>query len=539
MKFEMQSKRELISIFEQEDIDKEIRIYLSNSYDELKEKGLPYIYNLEHLAELSDVSHRRLEFYIFNKPKAYCSYLVKKKKGGYRKIDAPCKDLKKVQRWILDYILYSVSLPENVHGFVPERSIFSNAEQHTNQDLVVGIDIKDFFPTITKKRVFGLFKSLGYTSMISSYLSEICTFESVLPQGSPSSPMIANLICRNLDNKLSKFCDKKGYIYTRYADDITISGENTIPKYIHIIFSIIHQEGFDVNADKTRVLSRGSRQKVTGLVVNDKVSIPKKERKRLEAIVHNIQKNGPLAENKEKDPFFKQKLTGKIEHVGNAHPDFANELLDTLGGVDWEDHDIILKDFEEDERRIRDVKKSSYAKKISYNELGFFQEIKNTPSKELLNIKQKVCDLNEKCSEHSKEGCENCLYDPKVKHKKCLKHIFGHFIKNTSGPHHGHEIYDSGGFTEYEDYMLLVAFIIKSRLKSTAEKNSLITEYLDLTGREEIDVYSIASSDTLDNKSTIRIKRITKFLKDEKYYCLVLLRDICDIYYTFISDIDY
>ncbi|MFW6130545.1 MAG: retron St85 family RNA-directed DNA polymerase [Atribacterota bacterium] len=530
------NETELRTFLDKRDID--IRREYLSAINELKENNLPYIHDIKHLSDIADVSNKQLRLFMWDKDKAYCRFTVKKKTDGYRKIDAPCKKLKKVQRWILDNVLYKPELPENVHGFVPGKSIFTNAEPHVNQDLVLGVDIKKFFPSINKNRVFGLFNSLGYTRKMSSDLAEVCTFKSSLPQGSPCSPMIANLISRKLDKRLSTFCEEKDYVYTRYADDITISGDKDIPKYVHLIYDIIEDEGFEVNKEKTRILGRGSQQKVTGLIVNDKVSVGKKERKRLEAIVHNITQNGPLAENKEKDPHFKEKLIGKIEHASNAHPDFADKLLDKLDEVDWKKHDEILKEFKEDQKIKKNIKKSSYQNFILYNDLEFFEDIDEAPPSEIEILVEEVDDLKEKCTEHSKENCKNCLLIPKEKHKNCLKHILGRFIGETGGTHHGHEVYDIGGMTNLEELYVFVVFILKSKLDRN-EKDRLLRQFFDLTEEKSVDVLSIVSSDNLDNDIENRIKRLIKVLDEEKYYCLIQRRELCDIWYNFKEKIDY
>lgn len=332
--------------------DDELRVY--------KEIVLPYILNVNHLASVCGISPAQLHLFISNKRKAYSTFKLPKKKGGFRSIDAPSKNMKLVQRWILNNILYKLNAGEYAHGFIPKKSIVTNASVHVGQELVLGIDLKDFFPSITFSRVMGLFRSIGYTEEISYTLGELCTFNWRLPQGAPTSPMISNLIAWSMDIKLSKFCIKRNLYYSRYADDITISGGKNLPRYKTSIFRKIEEEGFSINLDKVRLHGTGSSQRVTGLVVNEKVTLRREKKKKLRAIVYNIVKNGIMAANKENDPFFKEKIFGHIAFAKMVDSDFADSLFDTLKCVDWARSDKDISDLREGELNVRSLKKKYY-----------------------------------------------------------------------------------------------------------------------------------------------------------------------------------
>jgi retron-type reverse transcriptase len=321
---------------------------------------LPYFLNVDHLASYCGISPSQLHLFISNKRKAYSTFKLPKKRGGIRTIDAPSKKMKLVQRWILDNILYKLNPGEYAHGFIPKKSIVTNASVHVGQNLVLGIDLKDFFPSITLSRVIGLFRSIGYTEEVSHVLGELCTFNWRLPQGAPTSPMISNLIAWNMDLKLSKFCQKRNLNYSRYADDITISGGKDLPRYKTLIFHKIEDEGFKINWDKVRLHDRGSSQRVTGLVVNEKVTLGRKKKKWLRAIVHNIVNNGHLAENKDNDPFFKERIFGHLALAKMVEPDFAESLLDSLKGVDWDSYYENLADLKKSELVVRSLEKKYY-----------------------------------------------------------------------------------------------------------------------------------------------------------------------------------
>ena len=138
-----------------------------------------------------------------------------KKNGGVRIINIPSADLKYIQRWILKYILNNIHVSEHANGFVKSKSILTNAQNHVNSECIVNIDLKDFFPSIEFEQVFKIFKYYGYTKELSYTLAKLCTFQGVLPQGSPASPAITNIICLKLDKRLSSLGEKnnakKGY----------------------------------------------------------------------------------------------------------------------------------------------------------------------------------------------------------------------------------------------------------------------------------------------------------------------------------------
>lgn len=334
-----------------------------NKNDELriyKEIALPYILNIDHLASVCGMSPKQLHLFVSNKRKAYSTFKLPKKMGGFRSIDAPSKNMKLVQRWILDNILYKLNPGEYAHGFIPKKSIVTNASVHVGQEVVLGIDLTDFFPSITFSRVLGFFRSIGYSDEISYVLGELCTFNWRLPQGAPTSPMISNLIAWRMDIKLSKFCYKRKLNYSRYADDITISGGKNLPKYKILIFRMIEQEGFLINLDKVRLHDSGSSQRVTGLVVNEKVTLGREKKKLLRAIVHDIVKNGHVAANRNNDPFFKERIFGHLAFAKMVESDFANSLLDQLKCVDWESYDRDLSDLRDGELIVRKLEKKPY-----------------------------------------------------------------------------------------------------------------------------------------------------------------------------------
>jgi RNA-directed DNA polymerase len=223
--------------------------------------------------------------------------------------------LKRAQYWILDNILARVPIHPAAHGFAHGRSILTNAKPHVGSAVVVNLDLKDFFPTLTWKRVKGKFRGLGYPEAVATVLALICTEPDVdeveldgqrlyvergprrLPQGAPTSPAVTNLICWRLDKRLSGLADKLGFTYTRYADDMTFSASGEAAAktslLLNFVGEIVTAEGFTVHPGKTRVMRAKNRQEVTGLVVNKRIGVPRDTLRRFRALLHQIEANGP------------------------------------------------------------------------------------------------------------------------------------------------------------------------------------------------------------------------------------------------------
>ncbi len=238
-----------------------------------------------------------------------------------RKISVPAPILKFVQKRILERVLMQIPPGESAHGFIRGRSIFSSASPHAGKRVVLKFDLKDFFPSITLRRVTGLFLSVGFDKKRARMLAGLCCFEKKLPQGAPTSPMISNLICRRLDSRLSGLVKKHGFAYTRYADDLVFSGDEKIIRLIRPIREIIGKEGFTVAEEKTRIMRSGSRQRVLGLNVNTKVSVPRKVRRLIRAMVH---KRGMPEGGTGWD--IDALIYGHIAFMKTVHPEQAEKL---------------------------------------------------------------------------------------------------------------------------------------------------------------------------------------------------------------------
>lgn len=279
---------------------------------------LPVLHTAAELAAAIGVSLGELRFLSFAREVSttthYRRFTIPKRAGGDRVISAPMKRLKRVQRWILDHVLEPVALAEPAHGFRTGRSIVSNAVPHVAAAAVVNVDLRDFFPTVTYRRVKGLFGKLGYSEEVATVLALLCSEPEIieaqldgityyvargerrLPQGAPTSPAITNALCRRLDRRISGWATRHDFAYTRYADDLTLSTrakDARIGSCLAFLRKVVAAEGFHVHPDKVRVVRRGRRQEVTGVVVNERPAVPRVELRKFRALLHHIEKDGP------------------------------------------------------------------------------------------------------------------------------------------------------------------------------------------------------------------------------------------------------
>ncbi|MCH2202087.1 MAG: reverse transcriptase family protein [Fuerstiella sp.] len=286
----------------------------------LSENGLPLLNTVADLARQMDLSVGELRWLSFHRRVAtdthYQRFGVPKKTGGIRTISVPRPRLKRVQQWILRNIIENVDLHQSAHGFRRGRSIVTNASPHVNSDVVINVDIMDFFPTVTFPRIRGVFRHLGYSGHLATVLALLCSepdrteveldkrsyfvarTERRLPQGAPTSPGITNIICRGLDTRLNSIAERLGFRYTRYADDITFSGSGEAitmaGRVLRQIRHVVENEGFVLHPNKTRVLRKSRRQEVTGLVVNDRISVRRDLLRSFRATLFHIERDGPV-----------------------------------------------------------------------------------------------------------------------------------------------------------------------------------------------------------------------------------------------------
>lgn len=296
------------------------------------------------VAGILDVEPRKLGYYL-RKPQNYKVFKIHKRAGGERVISSPTTPLKIIQRK-LNQVLQAVYVGRSpVHGFACGKSIVTNANRHLDRSQVLNLDLEDFFPSIHFGRVKGLFEGKPYRlpPTVAVTLAQICCHDGVLPAGAPTSPVVANMICARMDSALKHLAVDCGCTYTRYADDITFSVRyRRFPPAIAYrdpgstrwtlggdLLRIISENGFRINESKTRLMARGRRQEVTGLVVGKRINVRRDFVRQTRAMLHAAEKWGLDAASHEfhrkydrrqrsKTPDFRRVLRGKIEFLGSV-----------------------------------------------------------------------------------------------------------------------------------------------------------------------------------------------------------------------------
>jgi hypothetical protein len=267
----------------------------------------------------------------------------------HRLIEAPKPRLRAIQRRLLDEILAGIPVHERVHGFVPGRGVHTFAAGHAGQEVLVSLDLRAFFSSITAARVFRLFREAGYPEPVAHALTALTTTRTPayvlrqapdphraallrqphLPQGAPTSPALANLCAFRLDRRLTGLADRFGLHYSRYADDLAFSGRldaRRIQDLIGYVRRVAAEEGFAVHPGKTRIRHRGDQQRLAGLVVNSRPAVPRADYDRLRAILHDAAAHGLAAANRDGHPDFAAHLAGRVAWVSHRHPTRAAKL---------------------------------------------------------------------------------------------------------------------------------------------------------------------------------------------------------------------
>lgn len=249
--------------------------------------NVPYILGLNELSHYLCVETSTLYRILNNVSKNYRQFNIEQNNGKIRTISAPRTYIKSVQWWLLDNILTVQPINDCVHGFVQNRSYISNAQAHLGAKHLLNIDIKDFFPNISITQIKNIFSDIGYSEHAAQILSRFTSLNGRMPQGAPTSPILSNLVFSNADKEISQYSIENGLLYTRYADDLSFSSQEFIPKNILIqLKAILASYGFKLNPTKTKFSGKGDRMEVTGLVINDKVQMPREWRYRAKAIFH-------------------------------------------------------------------------------------------------------------------------------------------------------------------------------------------------------------------------------------------------------------
>ena len=294
--------------------------------------------------------------------------LLSKGSKRFRLIETPISRIKRVQRQVLREILDQVPPHDSVHGFRRGRSVRTFAEPHAGHDVLLKLDLREFFPSISVSRVKAMFRTMGYPEFVADSLAGLCT-NSVpeivwdetshgigsaidertrrlyrwqhLPQGAPTSPAIANLCAYRLDCRLAGLARSVGAVYTRYADDLafSVSGEITFARrakrFSNHVAAIVMDEGFKVQFQKTRIMTSSQRQQVAGIVVNRHINISRKKYDELKATLYNCIKHGASSQNRDSHNDFRAHLAGRVSFVESLHPERGLKLRDLLEQIAW------------------------------------------------------------------------------------------------------------------------------------------------------------------------------------------------------------
>ncbi|EGQ7776646.1 TPA: retron St85 family RNA-directed DNA polymerase [Vibrio parahaemolyticus] len=312
----------------------------SKNLSRLKNLGLPPVTNLDELSSQMRLSTGLVQQLVYKSDDHYKVYHLDKKTGGKREIAQPSRAMKAAQSWILRNVLSRLNSSQNSKGFEIGESILSNAAPHVGAHVLLNIDLEVFFHSVPASHVYSIFHSIGYNKSISHIFTCLCTFNGRLPQGAPTSPKLSNLACQRLDSRIQGYSGPKGIMYTRYADDITLSAFNEakIRKAQPMIEEILQDEGFILNPRKTKICGTRKRKEVTGLVIStDSVGIGRKKYRQMRAEIYTMLKsdtsklaqvNGWLAYIKSVDESNFNRLIKYIIALKNTFPN--NDIFDSI-----------------------------------------------------------------------------------------------------------------------------------------------------------------------------------------------------------------
>jgi len=334
----------------------------------LQQRGLPVFRTPEQLADWLGVPLKKVAWLVHRfsagRPASveqahYHFRWLKKKSGGWRLIESPKQTLKQAQVKILREILDRVPTHSAAHGFVRGRSILTNAKPHVGHATLVKLDLSNFYATVGFSRVVAIFRALGYSREAAIWLGLLTTsaipgnmafpardpyaFEPYLrrhlPQGAPTSPALANLSAYRLDLRLAGLSKSFGATYTRYADDLAISGPKELAGGLRVLIPLVQQiirrERFRANTAKRRILRAHQRQSIAGVVVNAKPNVARDHYDRLKATLTNCVRLGPSTQNREQVADFTSHLRGRIAHVQQLNRPRGEKLLAIFSRIDW------------------------------------------------------------------------------------------------------------------------------------------------------------------------------------------------------------
>lgn len=278
-----------------------------------------------NLLNLLNITKINLNSLLASIPYSYNNIYLPKKNGGFRNIKAPNEDLKLIQRLIISEILETVDLPDCVYGISENHSIIENAKLHSKNEYLINLDIKNFFPSVHWSIIKKIFLELGFSEEDSKILCQLTTFDFELPQGAPTSPYLSNLALNNLDYRFLNLCKSKGLLYSRYFDDISISGDKKVPKLKSLFLNIIKTEGYIVKNEKImEFFSLEKEKEVTGIIILPDGTLTIKNKEKLFKYIEELKSKGFGRLNlPEKN---KKILKGKISFLKSVNKEEGKSL---------------------------------------------------------------------------------------------------------------------------------------------------------------------------------------------------------------------
>lgn len=306
----------------------EVKTYINR----LLSAGLPVIIDPEHFSRLVGYDLNFLYSITNSQGKFYRFFSLDKATGGKRRISEPLPTLKEIQRWILDNLITRVLPHPCCKSYRKNYSVKSAARFHSRSNTVLKVDVKKFYRNVTEKSVQNLFYKLGYTRPLSVLISKLCCLHGSLPEGSPTSPAISNLILRDFDEQVFRHAIEKKMRYTRYADDLTISGnlnKEDVKRTIEFVAAELGKAGLKINRKKTKVFGKGSKKVVLGIVVNNGMRIERDKRRKIRQEVYYLSKFG---------------LDGHVGRIGTKESNYADNIIGRIRfGLFVNSDDIELK----------------------------------------------------------------------------------------------------------------------------------------------------------------------------------------------------
>lgn len=289
---------------------------------EMTERGLPPIFEGRHLSKLLGLTLAELSWLTERPEIQYRTFEIPKRSGGTREIATPSPELLECQRWIDWYILRGLPVHDCAHGYVAGRSNRTNALTHLGNRQLLHLDIRDFFGSIKFGRVLSVFLKCGYPRNVAFLLARLCTKDSCVPQGGASSPQLSNVVFYELDFEISQYCQENGMKYSRYVDDMTISGDRIGNKQIKRISDILLKYGYLLNQKKTSI-QRGRKKIITGVSIGSGApKLPREMRRRFRNQAFIALKRLEHGEQIDKlaDPIRFERILGQLNYWNMIEP---------------------------------------------------------------------------------------------------------------------------------------------------------------------------------------------------------------------------